>query len=99
VSQGLTPLATIARNGKDVAVSFFHFSRSHHGFRGTFDEFFDRFMWGRVEWGSWFKHVKGWWHHRKSEMKEVNPCLVPEHPPRVCRSLQIGSPSAERAWP
>jgi hypothetical protein len=54
----------IARNGKDVAVSYFHFSRTHYGFRGTFDEFFDRFMRGRVEWGSWFKHVKGWWRHR-----------------------------------
>jgi hypothetical protein len=54
----------IARNGKDVAVSFFHFSRSHGGFRGTFDEFFERFMRGRVEGGSWFKHVKGWWRHR-----------------------------------
>jgi hypothetical protein len=54
----------IARNGKDVAVSYFHFSRSHLGFRGTFDAFFDRFLRGRVKGGSWFKHVKGWWDHR-----------------------------------
>jgi hypothetical protein len=54
----------VARDGKDVAVSYFHFSRSHLGFRGSFDEFFDRFMRGRVEAGSWFEHVKGWWAHR-----------------------------------
>jgi hypothetical protein len=54
----------VARNGKDVAVSYFHFSRSHLGFRGTFDEFFDLFMRGKVEAGSWFAHVKGWWAHR-----------------------------------
>ena len=37
----------VARNGKDVAASYFHFSRSHLGFRGTFDEFFDQFVRGR----------------------------------------------------
>jgi hypothetical protein len=54
----------VARNGKDVAVSYYHFSRSHLEFRGTFDEFFDLFMQGKLEGGSWFKHVKGWWEHR-----------------------------------
>jgi hypothetical protein len=54
----------VARNGKDVAVSYYHFSRSHLEFRGTFDEFFDLFMRGKLEAGSWFKHVKGWWEHR-----------------------------------
>jgi hypothetical protein len=54
----------IARDGKDVAVSYFHFFRSHLGFRGTFDEFFDLFMRGKMEGGSWFEHVKGWWQHR-----------------------------------
>jgi len=54
----------VSRDGKDVAVSYFHFSRSHLGFRGTLDEFFDLFMRARVEAGSWFEHVKGWWAHR-----------------------------------
>jgi hypothetical protein len=54
----------IARDGKDVAVSYFHFFRSHFGFHGTFDEFFDLFMRGKVEGGSWFEHVRGWWQHR-----------------------------------
>lgn len=54
----------LTRNGKDVAVSYFHFYTSHLGFRGTFSEFFDRFMRGKVKYGSWFKHVADWRSHR-----------------------------------
>jgi uncharacterized protein (DUF362 family) len=54
----------VARNGKDVAVSFFHHYRTHNGYQGTFAEFFDQFMAGKVAPGSWFEHVKGWWRHR-----------------------------------
>jgi hypothetical protein len=54
----------VARNGKDVAVSYFHLYQSHNGYKGTFAEFFDRFLNGEVEFGSWFQHVKGWWAHR-----------------------------------
>jgi hypothetical protein len=53
----------IWRDGRDVAVSYYHFYRSHLGFRGDFDAFFDRFMRGRVQYGSWFKHVAGWQAH------------------------------------
>lgn len=54
----------VARNGRDVAVSYYHLYRSHLGFRGTFDEFFDRFMAGKVDFGSWFDHVSNWWAQR-----------------------------------
>ncbi|MEW6364710.1 MAG: sulfotransferase domain-containing protein [Acidobacteriota bacterium] len=54
----------VARDGRDVAVSLFHFLRTHAGYRLTFSRFFDRFMRGRVPYGSWFKHVAGWWEHR-----------------------------------
>jgi hypothetical protein len=54
----------VVRDGRDVAVSYYHLYRSHYGYRGTFEEFFDRFMRGRVDAGSWFAHVKGWWRHR-----------------------------------
>jgi len=54
----------VARNGKDVAVSLFHFYRSHFGFGGEFADFFEMFMAGRVEGGSWFDHVKGWRSHQ-----------------------------------
>jgi hypothetical protein len=54
----------VARDGKDVAVSYYHFYTTHMGFQGTFDEFFDRFLRGEVHYGSWFRHVRGWWQHR-----------------------------------
>ena len=31
---------------------------------GTFAEFFDHFLRGKVEFGSWFQHVRGWWERR-----------------------------------
>jgi hypothetical protein len=48
------------RDGRDVAVSYFHLYRSHLGFEGGFDDFFERFLRGRLQYGSWFKHVAGW---------------------------------------
>jgi hypothetical protein len=54
----------VVRNGKDVAVSYYHLYRSHNGYGGTFEEFFNQFLNGKVEFGSWFQHVKGWWRHR-----------------------------------
>ncbi len=53
----------IARDGRDVLISYYYFSRSQLGFRGTFENFFDLFMAGRVECGSWFKHVSVWKAH------------------------------------
>jgi Sulfotransferase domain len=50
----------IARDGRDVATSYFHFYRSHLRFAGTFDDFFERFLRGQLQYGSWFKHVAGW---------------------------------------
>lgn len=50
----------IYRDGLDVALSYHHLYRSHLGFRGDFDEFFDRFLNGELQYGSWFKHVEGW---------------------------------------
>jgi hypothetical protein len=53
----------VVRNGKDVAVSYYHFYATHEGFKGTFDEFFERFLAGQVHYGSWFTHVRRWWEH------------------------------------
>ncbi|NXF88031.1 ST2B1 Sulfotransferase, partial [Eubucco bourcierii] len=52
----------VARNPKDVAVSFYHF---HHLAKflpdpGSFDTFLTQFLEGTVHYGSWFDHVKGW---------------------------------------
>lgn len=53
----------IARNGKDVLVSCFHFFRAHSTFKGSFEEFFAKFMSGTVPTGSWFQHVAEWIEH------------------------------------
>jgi len=46
-----------------VVVSYFHFYRAYLGFEGTLDDFYRRFMDGRVQYGSWFEHVAGWREH------------------------------------
>lgn len=50
----------ITRDGKDVALSYFNFYKMQLGFKGSFADFFARFMKGKVQSGSWFKHVRGW---------------------------------------
>ncbi|MDZ7268841.1 MAG: sulfotransferase domain-containing protein [candidate division KSB1 bacterium] len=50
----------LVRDGRDVAVSYYHFYKSHLHFHGDFSAFFDLFLRGRVQYGSWFKHVAGW---------------------------------------
>ncbi len=57
----------VARNGRDVAVSYFHLYRRYNGYTGTFDEFFTQFLKGKVAFGSWFEHVRGWWEHRHDD--------------------------------
>ncbi len=54
----------VARDGKDVAVSYYHLHRGYNGYEGTFAEFFERFLRGKDSFGSWFAHVKGWWQRR-----------------------------------
>jgi len=63
IPKGQCKYIYVMRNGKDVAVSFFHFYKSHLGFKGDFSEFFDLFMRGKVQFGSWFEHVAGWREH------------------------------------
>jgi hypothetical protein len=53
-----------ARDGRDVAVSFYHFYRSHIRYQGTFADFYRYYIRGMVVWGSWFYHVAGYWKHR-----------------------------------
>jgi len=50
----------VQRDGRDVLCSYFHFYRSHLRFEGTFDEFFERFMTGSLQYRSWFDHVAAW---------------------------------------
>jgi len=55
----------VTRDGRDVAVSYFHMQRSYARFRGSFAVFFRRFMRGHVPWGSWFRHVARWKANRR----------------------------------
>ncbi|XP_047455289.1 sulfotransferase family 2, cytosolic sulfotransferase 3 isoform X1 [Mugil cephalus] len=54
----------VMRNPKDIIVSSYYFHQMA-GFLddpGTFDEFIDKFLEGRVMFGKWTDHVKSWRH-------------------------------------
>ncbi|XP_001362373.1 sulfotransferase 1B1-like [Monodelphis domestica] len=57
----------VARNAKDVAVSYYNFDRMNkfHPEPGTFAEYLEKFMSGNVSYGSWYEHVTSWWEKRK----------------------------------
>ncbi|XP_074053431.1 sulfotransferase 1A1-like [Macrotis lagotis] len=57
----------IARNAKDVAVSYFNFYKMAkvHPEPGSWEEFLEKFMTGKVSYGSWYQHVLEWWELRK----------------------------------
>jgi hypothetical protein len=62
------------RDPRDVAVSLFHLHRSHMVlgvFKGTWDEFFEEFVAGRVPYGGWFDHTLGWWPHAVAHPNDV----------------------------
>lgn len=53
----------VARNPKDLCVSFYHF---HHMVpslprTGPWEEFLSKFMEGNVPWGDWFTHNLKYW--------------------------------------
>ncbi|XP_062997303.1 sulfotransferase 2B1-like isoform X2 [Elgaria multicarinata webbii] len=52
----------LARNPKDVLVSYYHFHRMANFLPdpGSFNEFLLSFLDGTVHYGSWFEHIKGW---------------------------------------
>ncbi|NXY20217.1 ST2B1 Sulfotransferase, partial [Atrichornis clamosus] len=94
----------VARNPKDVAVSFYHF---HHLAKflpdpASFDAFLTQFLEGTVHYGSWFDHVKGWLGQRHlldilyvtyEELHQVSPAASPP------LSLSLPVPSADRVPP
>lgn len=56
----------VVRNPKDVVVSFYHHTRtlSVYNFEnGDFNDFFDIFIKGEVEFGDFFDHLLSWYEH------------------------------------
>ncbi|XP_035234093.1 amine sulfotransferase-like [Stegodyphus dumicola] len=56
----------VTRNPKDCCVSYFHHTRDkgNYEFNGTFDDFFELFLSGNVEFGDYFDHLLSWYYHR-----------------------------------
>ncbi|NXW43586.1 ST1B1 Sulfotransferase, partial [Nyctiprogne leucopyga] len=57
----------VGRNAKDVVVSFYHFDlmNKFEPHPGTWAQYLEKFMAGRVAYGSWYDHVKDYWERRK----------------------------------
>ncbi|KAI2662250.1 Sulfotransferase 2B1 [Labeo rohita] len=57
----------VARNLKDVSVSYYHFHKMANFLPnpGAFSDFINDFLKGAVHYGSWFDHIKGWTSHAK----------------------------------
>ncbi|XP_066498554.1 amine sulfotransferase-like [Hoplias malabaricus] len=56
----------VARNPKDLAVSYFHFCRVWTKLETprSFEEFLQKFIAGDVGGSSWFDHIRDWYTHR-----------------------------------
>ncbi|XP_050498563.1 sulfotransferase 1C4-like [Diabrotica virgifera virgifera] len=56
----------VARNPKDVAVSYYHLCRAHRtqGFTGDFAQFWNFFQSGLVSWAPYWEHIKEGWSRR-----------------------------------
>jgi hypothetical protein len=60
----------IARNPKDVAVSYYHFESGKQwsgNYSGPWEHWLQLFVEGRVQRGNWFDHVLSWWEKRAAE--------------------------------
>ncbi|XP_077523982.1 sulfotransferase ssu-1-like [Amblyomma americanum] len=57
----------ITRNPYDCCVSFYYHTRNLPPYKfadGTFDQFFELFLQGRVDFGDYFENVLSWYEHR-----------------------------------
>lgn len=57
----------VVRDGRDVAVSYYHLYVSHLAYTGSFERFWDQFLAGKLQYGSWFKHVAHWQKHKQDD--------------------------------
>ena len=56
----------VARNPKDVAVSMYYHASAIKSFEftGDWNVFYEYYISGKAEGGSWFNHILEWWKHR-----------------------------------
>lgn len=45
-------------------MSYYNLYRNYNQYKGSFDEFFERLVRGKVQCGSRFEHIEGWLKHR-----------------------------------
>ena len=60
----------IARNPKDVAVSYYYFETNKAwsgNFDATWEHWLQMFIEGKVQRGDWFDHVLSWWENRDAD--------------------------------
>ena len=60
----------IARNPKDVIVSYYHFESGKQwsgNYSGPWEHWLQQFLDGKVQRGDWFNHVLSWWQHRDDD--------------------------------
>ncbi|KAL3060743.1 hypothetical protein OYC64_015147 [Pagothenia borchgrevinki] len=74
LSQKKGKVIYVARNPKDVLVSYFYFHKLANMLETPkdFDDFFEKFMRGDVFGCSWFEHVKTWYSH----MDDMNMLFI-----------------------
>ena len=53
----------VARDGREVLVSYYLFRRAYFEADHSFSDFFDDFLAGRLHYGSRFEHVAAWRAH------------------------------------
>jgi hypothetical protein len=61
----------VARNPKDVAVSYYYHDKSKGGYEGTWEEHFNLFLQGKVMFGSYFDHVLPWWEASQRQRENI----------------------------
>ncbi|XP_062835842.1 amine sulfotransferase [Anolis carolinensis] len=63
LGNGRTKVIYVARNPKDVLVSFYHYSKIAANIEGIedFDIFMERFLAGKMVGDLWLDHIEGWW--------------------------------------
>ncbi|ESO02472.1 hypothetical protein HELRODRAFT_65652 [Helobdella robusta] len=66
VSNNVGKVIYIARQPKDVCVSYYNFLKmiSFLNYSGSFQNFFQNFLEGTVAYGPWIDHVTSFWEHR-----------------------------------